>query len=199
MTENDADLDESFPEVRVHPARALMMTATLAGLYAFIFVVFGRQHLTTDVELISSLGLATGLLLLSYTDLRSGLLLDILTWPLVAFGIGYAAYAGTLAFALYGAVIGYALIAGLGWAWRTIRGYEGIGLGDAKLLAAGGAWVGIMGLPSILLIASGTGLLVSLIVSQRSRLSQDRIAIVFGPSLAFGIWVVWCWPILTFA
>jgi prepilin signal peptidase PulO-like enzyme (type II secretory pathway) len=176
-----------------------MMTATLAGLYAFIFVVFGRQHLTTDVELISSLGLATGLLLLSYTDLRSGLLLDILTWPLVAFGIGYAAYAGTLAFALYGAVIGYALIAGLGWAWRTIRGYEGIGLGDAKLLAAGGAWVGIMGLPSILLIASGTGLLVSLIVSQRSRLSQDRIAIVFGPSLAFGIWVVWCWPILTFA
>jgi leader peptidase (prepilin peptidase)/N-methyltransferase len=96
-------------------------------------------------------------------------------------------------------VIGYALIAGLGWAWRTIRGYEGIGLGDAKLLAAGGAWVGIMGLPSILLIASGTGLLVSLIVSQRSRLSQDRIAIVFGPSLAFGIWVVWCWPILTFA
>lgn len=199
MTNDDADPDEAFPEVRIQPAKAVMITAILASLYALIFVLFGRENLITNVELISSLGLATGLLLLSYTDLRSGLLLDILTWPLVAFGLGYAAYAGTLAFALYGAVIGYALIAGLGWVWRTMRGYDGIGLGDAKLLSAGGAWVGLMGLPSILLIASGTGLLVAFFVSQTSRLSQERIAIVFGPSLAFGIWMVWCWPSLAFA
>ena len=199
MTENDADLDESFPEVRIHPARALLITTLLAGIYALIFVLFGREYRTTNVELISSLGLASGLLLLSYTDLRTGLLLDLLTWPLVAFGLGYAAYAGTLAFALSGAVIGYGLIAGLGWVWRTMRGYEGIGLGDAKLLAAGGAWVGLTGLPLILLIASGTGILVAFTVSQRSRLSQDRLAIAFGPSLAFGIWIVWCWPILTLA
>ena len=193
MTKDDADPDDGFPDVRTHPRRALVLTAGLAALYGLIFVLLGRDHRTSEVELISSLGLAAGLLLLSYTDLRTGLLIDILTWPLVAFGLGYAAYAGTLAYALAGAVIGYALIAGLRLIWRSIRGYEGIGLGDAKLLAAGGAWVGVMGLPLILLFASGSGILVALTVSQRSRLSQDRTAIAFGPCLAFGIWVVWCW------
>ncbi|MEM9572186.1 MAG: A24 family peptidase [Pseudomonadota bacterium] len=193
MTSENAEPDDPFPDVRTNAARALIFTTILAALYGLVFVVFGRPHLTTSIELISSLGLGAGLLLLSYIDLRTGLLLDMLTWPLVAFGLGYAAYEGTLAFALAGAVIGYGLIAGLGLVWRRLRGYEGIGLGDAKLLAAGGAWVGVMGVPLILLFASGTGLLVALSVSQRSRLSQNQTAIAFGPSLAFAIWIVWCW------
>lgn len=193
MTSEDAEPDTQFPDVRTSAARALIITAILAALYGLVFVVFGRAHLTGSPELISSLGLGAGMLLLSYIDLRTGLLLDMLTWPLVAFGLGYAAYEGTLAFALAGAVIGYGLIAGLGLVWRRLRGYEGIGLGDAKLLAAGGAWVGVMGLPLILLFASGTGLLAALFVSQRSRLSQNQTAIAFGPSLAFAIWIVWCW------
>ncbi|MEL7031414.1 MAG: A24 family peptidase [Pseudomonadota bacterium] len=192
MTESGPDGEQDFPDVRTSARTALLVTIGLAAIYGLLFSIFGSAHRTSSIDLIASLGLGAALLLLSYIDLRTGLLLDILTWPLVALGLGYAAHQGSLAWALSGAVVGYVLVAGLALIWRQTRGYEGIGLGDAKLLTAGGAWVGITGLPVILLIASGTGLLMALTVSQKSRSEGDRVAIVFGPNLALGIWVVWC-------
>lgn len=186
------DPDESFPDVRSSAKTALIVIIILAIAYGVLFSVFGISSRTGSLDLWVSFGLGGALLLLSYIDLRTGLLPDILTWPLVALGLGYAAHEGYLASALTGAVMGYVLIAGLGVFWRRAKGYEGIGLGDAKLLAAGGAWIGAFGLPIVLLIASATGLIAALIVSQRSRLSQERAAIVFGPCLALGIWSVWC-------
>jgi len=53
------------------------------------------------------------------------------------------------------------------YAFKTLRGKDGLGRGDAKLLAAGGAWCGWMGLPFIVLIASGFGLLAALMPSIR--------------------------------
>lgn len=184
--------DDTFPEVRATPRSAFLITLGLAASYGLLFVFLGRQFRVSDLDLFASLGLGAVLLVLSYIDLRTGLLPDILTWPLVALGLGYAAHQDDLVMALSGAVAGYILIAGLALVWRRARGYEGIGLGDAKLLAAGGAWVGAIGLPVILLIASASGILVALTVSQRSRSRQERAAIVFGPCLGFGIWVVWC-------
>ena len=190
--DQDVEPDETFPDVRSSAGTALIATVILALIYGTSFSVFGSASRTGVLDLWVSLGLGGALLLLSYIDLRTGLLPDILTWPLVAFGLGYAAHEGILVVALGGAVIGYALIAGIGLFWRRAKGYEGIGLGDAKLLAAGGAWIGAYGLPIVLLIASGTGLIAALIMAQRSRLFDDRAAIVFGPCLALGIWGVWC-------
>ncbi|MEO1554139.1 MAG: A24 family peptidase [Pseudomonadota bacterium] len=192
MTGSGTADDPDFPEVRTSVRTALILTIILAAIYGLLFTFLGSAHRIGPLDLIASLGLGAALLLLSYIDLRTGLLLDILTWPLVALGLGYAAHRGHLETALSGAVLGYFLVAGLALIWRRMRGYEGIGLGDAKLLAAGGAWVGILGLPLILLVASGTGLLAALTVSQKSRSGGDRVAIVFGPYLALGIWTVWC-------
>lgn len=189
--QDDRGVEDSFPDVRTGARRALWITLCLVVLYGGIFAIFGRETRTSDLELVASLGLGSGLLILGYVDLRTGLLPDILTWPLVAFGLGYAAHSGDLRLALAGAVIGYGLIAGLAYFWRQTRGYEGIGLGDAKLLAAGGAWVGAIGLPMILLVASTAGLLVALTVSQITRYPQDRAAIAFGPCLGLGTWIVW--------
>ena len=131
--------------------------------------------------------------MLAYIDLRSGLLLDVLTLPLIAGGIGVSFLTGLgWASSILGAILGYGLIAGLAIYWRRSRGYEGIGLGDAKLLAAGGAWVGVFGLPVVLLIGSGVGIMSALTVSQKARSGDDQRAIPFGPSLCFAIWAVWC-------
>ena len=194
--DQDVDPDASFPDVRSSTRTAFLLTILLAVIYGVSFSVFGSSHRTGTLDLWVSLGLGGALVLLSYVDLRTGLLPDIMTWPLVAFGLGYAAHEGFLLFSLAGAVMGYVLIAGLGLFWRRAKGYEGIGLGDAKLLAAGGAWVGAYGLPIVLLIASGAGLIAALIVLRGSRLSQERAAIVFGPCLALGVWGVWCGLIL---
>ncbi len=64
-----------------------------------------------------------------------------------------------------------------------MRGRVGLGLGDAKLLAAGGAWLGVALLPDVLLVSALAGLCWAV--------GRRRSRIAFGPFLAGGIWVVW--------
>ncbi|MNT74661.1 Type 4 prepilin-like proteins leader peptide-processing enzyme [compost metagenome] len=79
----------------------------------------------------------------------------------------------------------------LAWAYRRVRGREGLGVGDPLLLGAGGAWVGWIGLPSVLLWASLAGLSVAAgALAVRRRLSgSDRLP--FGAFLAVGLWLTW--------
>lgn len=201
MNEAPESEQTEFPEVGVGPGVALGITLASAIAYALIFVLSGNATWDPPLTLFASFGLGATLLLLSYIDLRTGLLPDLLTLPLIIVGLGYAALGGLdWHLALAGAVIGYLLIAGLALFWRRRRGYEGIGLGDAKLLAVGGAWVGPTLLPLILLIASALGIIfaLALTVSQKPRGASSRLALPFGPSLCLGIWVAWCvmdsWP-----
>ena len=171
----------------------MFILAALATIYAALFVLLAPPEKQDGTALYASFGLAVSLLILSYIDLRTGLLLDVITLPLISVGIAFAWFTGGgWLLALAGAIIGYALIAGLGLIWRHTRGHEGIGLGDAKLLAAGGAWTGVGMLPVILLFASGIGLLTMLFVSQNPQDSESRRAIAFGPALGLGAWIAWC-------
>jgi leader peptidase (prepilin peptidase)/N-methyltransferase len=89
------------------------------------------------------------------------------------------------------ALLGYAAFAGIAWLYHRLRGQHGLGLGDAKLAAAAGAWLGVAALPSVLLLASVTGILwiaARTLVYGRSALSE-RIA--FGLPLCLAIWLVW--------
>lgn len=132
---------------------------------------------------------------LSWLDLRTFLLPDKLTLPLLMTGIVQAywlAAAGEASMAviasLIGAAIGYLAFFLLEIGFKRLRGYEGLGRGDAKLLAAGGAWCGWSGLPFIVLIASGFGLCALLLPSLRRKWQS---AIPFGPFLALAILLVW--------
>ena len=87
--------------------------------------------------------------------------------------------------ALAGAAAGYGLLAGLGYVYRRLRGRDGLGLGDAKLLAAAGAWLGLASLPWVVLAAALLGLLLAL--AQRRPL-QAETAVPFGPALALAFW-----------
>jgi leader peptidase (prepilin peptidase)/N-methyltransferase len=70
-------------------------------------------------------------------------------------------------------------------------------LGDAKLLAAGGAWVSWEGLPSVLLLACAAALAWVLMMRWRGvAVTLDR-SIPFGPTLCLGTWLVWLYGPLT--
>ena len=95
--------------------------------------------------------------------------------------------------------MGLTLFLAVGIIFRRLRGYEGLGGGDAKLFAAAGAWVGWLGLPSVLLVASVTALGVVLVMIAAGRRGITGEEIAFGPYLCFGFWIVWLYgPIAVF-
>ncbi len=133
------------------------------------------------------------LLALSLVDLRLFRLPDAGTLPLLAAGLALSAagLTGPLPAHALAAALGYAAFAGLGLAWQRLRGVEALGLGDAKLLAAAGAWAGPAALPSVVLIGAGIGLGHALLMRLSGRPLGPRTAIPFGPGLAAGFWVSW--------
>lgn len=133
------------------------------------------------------------LLLIAVIDAEHFRLPDQLTLPLLATG-GLAAvlldHTGPLD-AVIGAAVGFGGLWLLAFAYRRLRGREGLGDGDPILLAAGGAWVGWIGLPSVLLWASAAGLsfVAAKFLVGKQMSATDRLP--FGPCLAAGIWLTW--------
>ncbi len=130
-------------------------------------------------------------LLLALIDTAHGRLPDVLTLPLAAAGPLAAALAPLPGLAppmdgLLGAVLGFALFWAIGRLYARWRGREGLGLGDAKLLAAAGAWLGPAGLAPTLLLAATTALGAAWLTGRRK--AGDAIA--FGPFLALALWLL---------
>jgi len=90
-----------------------------------------------------------------------------------------------------GAAIGFALLAALAFAYRKMRGQDGLGGGDAWLLAGGGAWTGWQGLPTILVLGAGAGLVFVALMAARGKPVGRAQPIPFGVGLAIGIWLTW--------
>jgi leader peptidase (prepilin peptidase) / N-methyltransferase len=137
--------------------------------------------------------LGWALLALAAIDLKYYLLPDFLTLPLIPMGVLATALFGqaVLLDHVIGAASGFGFAILLRTLYRQWRGREGMGLGDVKLLAASGAWVSWQGLPSVILIASFTGLVFAALRPRRGvGISlTDRIA--FGAFLCVGTWIVW--------
>jgi len=127
------------------------------------------------------------LLALTLIDFDTQLLPDNLTLPLLWAGllanILGAAPIANLRDAVIGAIAGYLTLWLVYWLFKLIRGKEGMGYGDFKLLAALGAWLGWQMLPLIVLLSSvvGAAIGISLVVF-KGRDHQTPLA--FGPYLA---------------
>lgn len=131
--------------------------------------------------------LFAGLAPLAWIDARRGLLPDEITLPLIALGVFIGIAAGEGASRAAGAAAGYLALWALGAAWRRLRGVEALGLGDAKLLAGIGAFLGIAALPEVALIAALLGIGWG-IAAKGARLSAE---IHFGPALAVAAAIRW--------
>lgn len=133
------------------------------------------------------------LLLLALLDAEQLWLPRMLTLPLIGSGLAIAGATGLaeLVHRGLGAAVGFLGLALLGLAYRRLRGREGLGGGDAYLLAGGGAWVGWMGLPTILIWAAGGGLAYALVRALVRRPVRQDEQIPFGVFLGLGTWLTW--------
>ena len=159
-----------YPLVELTSAALLVAVAvrfglTARGLAAAIFVLF--------------------LLPLAVIDIEHHLLPDVLTLPALVLGLAASAF-GLLASPLDG-VIGAALGAALPLAvivvYGWLRGVEGMGLGDVKLLAMIGAFLGWRGALLTLCLGAlaGASVGVALILTRRGRMDTE---LPFGTFLA---------------
>jgi len=134
------------------------------------------------------------LISMSGIDLRTQLLPDSLTLPLM--WLGLIAATDNLYMpvkpALLGAVAGYVSLWSVWWLFKQLTGKEGMGHGDFKLLAAIGAWTGLKGvLPTILLSSLVGAIIGSIWLAMKGR---DRsVPIPFGPYLAIAGLIVFFW------
>jgi len=103
------------------------------------------------------------LLALAWIDIRRWLLPDPLTLPLVIAGLVLTAMLDPVKLTEHalGAALGYLSLRVVASLYRALRGCEGLGRGDAKLLAASGAWLGAGALPQVVLGAAVTGLIAA--------------------------------------
>ena len=146
-----------------------------------------------EIDLLAGCTLGWTLLALSWIDWRHWVLPNSLTLPLILLGLARAWFINsqTMVDRAAGAIVGYIALTSLAAAYRMLRGRHGLGAGDAKLLAAGGAWTGWQVLPTITLVAALTGIAIALVQRARGGALLASTALPFGPCLSLAIWVVW--------
>ena len=137
------------------------------------------------VQGIAACGLLWSLLALTMIDFDTQLLPDGITLPLLWGGF-IANLWGTFAplqDAVIGAIAGYLSLWSIYWLFKLIRGKEGMGYGDFKLLAALGAWLGWQLLPVIVLLSSVVGAFIGItLIVFKGR--DHSVPLAFGPYLA---------------
>lgn len=140
-------------------------------------------------------------LVASFIDFEVYLLPDVITLPGAA--IGFAASVFVLREGIVkdlamdaglGMVMGAGLFYLLGRGYKLLRGVEGLGLGDVKLMLMIGALVGASGLPLTIILGAVSALLASIFYMIRSG-SGARTPIPFGPFLSFACMVYLLWGV----
>jgi leader peptidase (prepilin peptidase)/N-methyltransferase len=127
---------------------------------------------------------------LAWIDIRHGIIPDWLNLAIAGLGLLKILMIGDPSDALQ--AIGEGVVVGvLFWLLRRLyfahRKVQGLGLGDVKFLAAAGIWVGIAGLPLLLLVATLAALVCAGVVHLARRSLSAETSMPFGPFLAAGL------------
>jgi leader peptidase (prepilin peptidase)/N-methyltransferase len=131
------------------------------------------------------------LLALGWIDWQHFRLPDVLTLPLLLAGLAVTAWLqpDELTQNALAAASFYLALRLVAVAYRAARGRSGLGEGDAKLLAAIGAWQGLLDGSHTLLLGAALGLAFGLL-----RLANGRAGVTtripFGPFLAVAAFVI---------
>lgn len=156
------------------------MTGASAALVAWKF--------GPEPETLAYFAFVAALIVITFIDLDHKIIPDVISLPGVVVGIACAGLVLpdlTLAGSAVGIAAGAGVLLAVAAGYYLLTGTEGMGLGDVKLLAMVGAWLGWKGVLVTLLAGSFTGAVVG--VAVMSLYGKDsKYALPFGPFLALG-------------
>ncbi|HEY4706926.1 MAG TPA: prepilin peptidase [Thermodesulfobacteriota bacterium] len=155
----------------------------LTGLFAvFAFMRFGPS-----IETLVYFAFLSALIVITFIDLDLKIIPDVISIPGIVIGLGlsfFLPYPG-VADSFIGAAVGGGILFLVAWGYLVATGHEGMGMGDVKLLAMIGAFLGWKGVIVTLLFGSFIGALIgALLILAFGK--GGRYAIPFGPFLALG-------------
>ncbi len=158
------------------------------------------------LDILSLLCLLSGLsllILLSIIDFKTFLLPNIYVAPFAIFGVAFHFltnfYYLSLTDILIGGVAGYAILYAIRAAGNKYYGQDSLGLGDVKLLGAGGLWLGLEGVLFAMTLGAFAGLVHGLVyatiiaIKTKKPLNIKRLIIPAGPGFALGIILIAGW------
>lgn len=161
-------------------ARYPMVEAATALLTALAAAHFGPTW-----QALAAIAMIWALIALTLIDADTQLLPDQITLPLLWLGLllNLGGLFAPLADAVTGAAAGYLLLWTVYWVFKLVRGKEGMGYGDFKLMGAMGAWFGWQALPALVLLSSVVALVFALANIALRRQDRDT-HFAFGPYIA---------------
>ena len=149
--------------------------------FVTIYLIYGFSF-TTLLLIILSLGF----IIIFFIDLKHFIIPDVITFPLMALGF-IKSFIPNLdpifpyyVLSLIGGVFGYGIIWGIIFFYKQVKKKEGMGLGDAKLLAVIGFWFGLDAVPFIIFLSS-TIALTSVAPDLIKKSKKMSTQIPFGP------------------
>ena len=151
-----------------------------------IYYLYGLS-LTTLLLIILSLAF----IIIFFIDLKHFIIPDIITYPMMVLGFlksfdpNLNEIFPNYIFSLIGGIFGYGIIWSIIYFYKQVKKKDGMGLGDAKLLAVIGFWFGLDAIPFIIFLSSTTALLsvVPDLIKKTKKLSTQ---IPFGPYIIIG-------------
>ena len=174
-------------------ARCRSCGAPIASRYPIVEAITGAMFAAAwwyygpGVVLASRLVLGCMLLVLFAIDLEHHLLPNAVTLPGIAIGFLFSAISGEPGWidSLVGILVGGGILFAIAEVYYRVRKEEGLGMGDVKMLAMIGAFIGWKLTLMTLMMASlsGTIIGVALIISRRGTM---KYALPFGTFLALG-------------
>lgn len=157
----------------------------LIELSCMLLTVFTAYFFGFNWQAFAAMIFCWGMIALIFIDIDEMLLPDDITLPLLWLGLYVNVFNlfTTPSAAIIGAISGYCVFWSIGWLFKQIRGIEGMGYGDYKLLALIGAWLGWQQIPFIILGSSLVGAIYGglMLILRRQNHQQP---IPFGPFLA---------------
>lgn len=161
----------------------LVEAATGAAFAAFLLLHGPGLRLLVDWAL------AAALIAVIFIDLDHHIIPNSITLPGIALGLLLALFAPQVGVSFRDALLGAAAVGGSMWAlsagYEWLRGRIGLGMGDVKLVAMLGAFLGLQGALGALLVGSLLGLVYGGIMIAAKGTGRDT-HIPYGPALAIG-------------
>jgi leader peptidase (prepilin peptidase)/N-methyltransferase len=166
------------------------MVELLTGLFALItWMEFGLT-----LSALIFFFFITALLVITFIDIDHRIIPDIISLPGIPLGFAASFVLSEIGWlnSLIGILIGGGSLLLIAWGYQLIRGKDGMGGGDIKLLAMIGAFLGWKGVLFTIMASSFTGTVVGIVVMMRAGKGM-KMALPFGPFLATGaiLYIFW--------